>query len=569
MLLSQRPFAGLVLAFVVSAGWPASTQVRVEGQPVNLAFRAVDRNGQPVLDLARTDIRLSVDGRERPVRALELRRFRGPVATPFASNLDVGRDVVFVVDEESILPGSIEPVRDALRAVVSTLAPDDRIGVLSLHPNGMTVAPTDRRPAVERAIGDVRGRAFSRETDDQVACRTREALQRLANMFGTLPRGATTTVVIFSAALAVPPPAQLFERGGAVCILQPAHFDEFREVARQSAASVYGLRVVDRALPDDAQKVAGLEKIVLPLDGQVERLSTTPADQLRRIVEETATYYVASFELDEPAQKNARRRIDLEVIREGVTARVQREAIVTTTDGSRPTSPRDMLRVATAFRALPLRAAAYPSLNPGEKTMKVIVLFEPEGQAALTSAMAALFSEEGRLITQWVSEPADLARRPVLAGLVAPAGTYRLRVAAVDDADRSGAVDVEMRVALTDAGPVKLSAMLLSALEGGSMAPRLQFGPRDAGAGVYLEAYGPPRCAGIAAALELSASPDGPARLTAAASPTPIDQSDGCILVGGFDIGALPPGDYVVRAIVTVDGKPAGRAMQTLRKTPR
>jgi hypothetical protein len=101
------------------------------------------------------------------------------------------------------------------------------------------------------------------------------------------------------------------------------------------------------------------------------------------------------------------------------------------------------------------------------------------------------------------------------------------------------------------------------------MVPRLQFGPGDAGAGVYFEVYGPPRCAGIAATLELSDSPDGPARVAAPASPTPIDQSDGCILVGGFDIGALPPGDYVVRAIVTVDGKPAGRATRTLRKTPR
>jgi hypothetical protein len=558
-----------MLAMVVCTSWPAFTQRGTEGQPVNLEFRAVDRNGQPMLDLARADLRLRVDGREYPVRALELRRFSGPLAAPFASNLDTGRDVVLVVDEESVLPGSIEPVREALSAVVTRLAANDRIGLLSLHGTGMALAPTDRRAAVERAIGDVRGRAFSRETDDDFSCRTRVALQRLTNLFGTLPRGATTTVIIFSSALAVPAPAPVFVVGGQTCILQPSHFDEFREVAARSAASVYGLRVVDRALPDDAGKAAGLEKIVLSLDGNVERLSTTPADQLRRIVEETAPYYVASFELDAPKEKNARRLIDLTVAREGVNVRVQREAIVATTEAPGRSSPRDMLRVSAAFRALPLRAAAYPSVNPGEKTMKVIVLFEPDGQAALTSAMAALFSEEGRLVTQWVSEAADLARRPVLAGLIAPPGTYRLRVAAVDDSGRSGAVDAEMRAALTEAGPVKLSAMLLSALDGGSMVPRLQFGPGDAGAGVYFEAYGPPRCAGIAATLELSDSPEGPARVTAPASPTPIDQSDGCILVGGFDIGALPPGDYVVRAIVSVDGKPAGRATRTLRKTPR
>jgi len=34
-------------------------------------------------------------------------------------------------------------------------------------------------------------------------------------------------------------------------------------------------------------------------------------------------------------------------------------------------------------------------------------------------------------------------------------------------------------------------------------------------------------------------------------------------------IGALKPADYVVRAIVTVDGKPAGRVTRTRRKTIR
>ena len=31
-------------------------------------------------------------------------------------------------------------------------------------------------------------------------------------------------------------------------------------------------------------------------------------------------------------------------------------------------------------------------------------------------------------------------------------------------------------------------------------------------------------------------------------------------------IGALPPGDYIVRAIVSLEGQPAGRVSRTLRK---
>jgi len=39
------------------------------------------------------------------------------------------------------------------------------------------------------------------------------------------------------------------------------------------------------------------------------------------------------------------------------------------------------------------------------------------------------------------------------------------------------------------------------------------------------------------------------------------------IALGGFAIGGLAPGDYVMRALVSVNGKSAGRVIQTLRKT--
>ena len=38
------------------------------------------------------------------------------------------------------------------------------------------------------------------------------------------------------------------------------------------------------------------------------------------------------------------------------------------------------------------------------------------------------------------------------------------------------------------------------------------------------------------------------------------------MIVGAVPIAALPPGDYVVRAIVSVDGRPVGRVLRTLRK---
>jgi hypothetical protein len=36
---------------------------------------------------------------------------------------------------------------------------------------------------------------------------------------------------------------------------------------------------------------------------------------------------------------------------------------------------------------------------------------------------------------------------------------------------------------------------------------------------------------------------------------------------GGFNIGSLPAGDYLMRAVVSLDGKPVGKVVRTLRKT--
>jgi hypothetical protein len=39
------------------------------------------------------------------------------------------------------------------------------------------------------------------------------------------------------------------------------------------------------------------------------------------------------------------------------------------------------------------------------------------------------------------------------------------------------------------------------------------------------------------------------------------------MIVGAVPIASLPPGDYIIRAIVSVDGRPVGRVLRTLRKS--
>jgi hypothetical protein len=62
---------------------------------------------------------------------------------------------------------------------------------------------------------------------------------------------------------------------------------------------------------------------------------------------------------------------------------------------------------------------------------------------------------------------------------------------------------------------------------------------------------------------------DAPAGKTLVAAPLVLEatgESDRVVARGSIPIGALPPGDFVVRATIEQQGHPAGRVLRTIRK---
>jgi len=179
-----------------------------------------------------------------------------------------------------------------------------------------------------------------------------------------------------------------------------------------------------------------------------------------------------------------------------------------------------------------------------------------------------MFDAKGKLTAQWTGQKAELSRTPVVAALLVPPGTYRLRVAATDLAGRSGSVDADVRAALVNAAPLTLSALALGAAVEGSFSPRLLFRDEQVVVG-YVEVYGPPKNAAVTAVIELAESEDGPAAITLPARVPAQSGGDVLSIVGGIQVDRLPPGDYAVRMVVSLDGKPVGRVVRTLTKQGR
>ena len=81
----------------------------------------------------------------------------------------------------------------------------------------------------------------------------------------------------------------------------------------------------------------------------------------------------------------------------------------------------------------------------------------------------------------------------------------------------------------------------------------------------YVELYG--QLTGqVSARMEVASTLDGPALKTIQPGGQATAEADKFLLLGEIPIADLKPGDYVVRAFVSIQGQPEGRVVRTLRK---
>jgi len=113
-------------------------------------------------------------------------------------------------------------------------------------------------------------------------------------------------------------------------------------------------------------------------------------------------------------------------------------------------------------------------------------------------------------------------------------------------------------------GALSLGSLLLSVSRGGGTTLQLEFGSEPT-ARASFDIYGGTAGQRLSATLEISRDLDGPALATVPLALTRADESR-VVATGTVPLGALPPGDYVVRGIIRLDDGTTGRAVRTLRK---
>jgi len=557
-------------------------------------FGVTSVDGTPVSGITAADVTIKIDGKTRAIRSLRLvsvseipesdttretretTRIVLPPPKPFGTNAltSEGRSLVLAIDEDSFRTGREQPLRDAAEGLLARLSPRDRVLLVALPFGTVKVPFTTDHARVRRAIALTTGQRSQTETGSEMACRTRRGLEATAAFLDLLKFAeGPTSVVFFTGGMAGPRRDASAALAPGMCELTVDPFTRVARAAGAARANFYVVHPDDMAVPVGTDSIAGsdnpyegIEHLAGVTGGRRLPLSAAGPTALSRVLRETSAYYVADLEPDRNDRDGRSRSLNIRAARPDVIVVFRPQIAFGTAPPAAATAPegrptaRQMLLSSAPFPDLRLRADAFTSLGPGGK-LKVVALAEPVDAATPLGAIGAvLIDGTGRVAAQWTAaDPTEIPRSGAM--LVDP-GVYRLRVAATDTSGRGGAADVDVDARLTPAGPLQISSLMLGISRGGAFVPRLQFG-REPVALATLEFSG--QAARLAIGLEIARTMDGPALVS---TPLAVERigDDHWAATGAAPIGGLPPGDYVVRAVVSIEGQPPVRVTRTLRK---
>ena len=185
-------FISVIAAGVLRAEPPPDMQ---QGGGLTVDFLALSGTGQHVTDLQPADVSIKVGGKQRTVSSLRYTKVdsggtapASALAAPFAVNTaSTGRNLLILIDNESLKVGTERAIRESLDQVLSQLGPADRVA--------FSVAPRDSvqlgfgagLAAVRAAVAQFAGIKPATVTDAENACRSRDSLVLLRTMMEHIP----------------------------------------------------------------------------------------------------------------------------------------------------------------------------------------------------------------------------------------------------------------------------------------------------------------------------------------------------------------------------------------------
>lgn len=540
-----------------------------------------------------------------------------PAIEGYSSNENMagGRLIVIAVDQPNIRFGEASAVVSAAGGFIDKLLPADRVAVIGLGLGAQPWVFTGDRQRMKQALSNLLGQKVDARGSFNIALT--EALQIYNGNYGmlgyVLARECSTTDAVtllacrsqlqaevamisesarrsadetirdlrdlFTSLKALDAPKTLiFISEGFVTNENVLPVIDLGDMAAEARTSVYVLYldhktfdITDARLPmapidDRRERMLALEELASSARGAIFAVSGTGAPVFDRIQTELSGYYLLGIESEPGDRDGGAHPIRIDVSRRGSIVRARRRVL------SNRTSPRSM-RQAVAMglgsplllSALPLRVATFALQGPEQGKVQLLVHAEVGNDysvSKLVSVGYAFIDQTGRVVE---SQGVDGRLQPVMNGVPSALqfvggasldpGEYTLKIVAAEG-DRVGSVEHPVHAGIVDAGELKLSELMVGGPTDAAPALRPTVGHTVSFGSVhgYVEAYGP-EVDDVAVKYEIAADHDSPPLLTADA-PGRIVGSDRMIFSRVMPARQLPPGKYVLRAVVSTPSKP-------------
>ena len=531
-----------------------------------------------------------------------------------------GRLIVIAVDQTNINFGGSTGMMKTMEGFIDKLLPSDRIAVVAFGPgappltfisdfdrakqvvsrltgNKQPGAPTTYNVGLGESLSIVRGelgmldQAIAREcanmaprTYQYSVCSTgvkddagqiaREALEQanttitgLADLLTSL-RGidAPKTLILISE--------------GFVVDDTQAFANQLGLLAAAARTSLYVLHINETgfdsnsgrrppsAIEDRRIGVVGLEALANAAGGYLFTINGAGTAVFDRLQAELSGYYLVGIQPDARDRNGKPHPIRIDVPWNGAVVRSRRQLLNAGPLVDRR-SPQDAVAAGLSsplpMSALPLRVATFAL--QGAEANKVQLLIHADVGNGYTAARRVAI---GYAILDQNGQEVDVRRfetrlPPVMNGVPSalqfvggaslPPGDYTLRLAA-SDGERSGSVEHRFHAKLSENGAVKLSELMA----GGPTAvreflsPTIGYTVTFGSVHGYLEAYGD-QAEAVTVRYEIAASATSPT-LIAADVPGRLFGDDRMIYTLVMPVQQLPPGRYVLRALVSLAARP-------------
>jgi len=540
-----------------------------------------------------------------------------PPITPFSSNEGEGggRLVLVVVDQGNIGAGSGRMVMETIGRFVSRLGPGDRAG-LAVLPGGMVVNFTRHHALVRDGVGKVMGtnvpighgkrlglsEALGVDRKDSVVLQEvqdRECvgpdnenvracmaeIQAEANSLVSIARAQSAASLTALRSLVgrltsiEGPKTLLLVSEGLVIDRQTNLLSWVSDETARSRASIYALRIIPpifdvndvmhnyTAAWDQDMAAHGLDMLVGLARGAYYSVAGRGQLVFDRLSLEMTGYYVVGFE-PEAADRNGKSHdIGVRVGRPGVTVRARRQFTAPAETRAMPSDDeiiKTVLAQPLLAEGIPLKVATRSFKAPDSDKIKVIVAaaFGRPADMPPVRALGFWVTDDRGEVQAFTLDTSPGSTSPYVGAALLSPGTYTLKLAAIDDQGRRGSVEHRFEARLRAGGPFRFGDLMLADGEiGRKLQPKIE--PRVSRQAVigYSEIYAsdPSRFDGTSVRFEVAKDANGQALASAPAviGETPVPGRR--LIQGSVALPRLDPGNYVLRAIVMVAGRPVAR----------